>query len=119
MENSKQVAAEVVLATFSTQLRSEQTLDQQRSAAVTSLYYMPYMTIPNLLKGYAAYNDVVRQVGEETGATVIGGENAIPADTRNFVDSVHFTTLGSRVMSERVALGLLQSEDLRRFLSED
>src|SRR5262249_44809014 len=71
VENSKRVAPFVVVVTFSTQLRADQTPEQQTHAAVTSLYYMPYMSISDLLEGYASYNEVVRQVAQETGSLVI------------------------------------------------
>jgi len=113
VEMSKHVAPLVVLVTFSTRLRYNQIPEEQSRSAVTSLYYMPYMSISDLLQGYAGYNDVVRQVAGETGSLLIGEENSIPPDGQHFADSVHFTDQGSHIMSERVANALLQSTALQ------
>lgn len=117
VEASKRVAPLVVLVTFSTQLRNEQTPEQQTRAAATSLYYMPYMSINGLIEAYAGYNEVVRQVAQETGSLMISDENSIPGDPQHFVDSIHFTDEGSRVMSQRVAHALLESAALQEIFS--
>jgi lysophospholipase L1-like esterase len=117
VQASKRVASLVVLVTFSTQLRSDQTTGQQTRAAATSLYYMPYMSINGLIEAYASYNQVVRQVAEETGSLIITDENSIPGDAQHFVDSIHFTDKGSRFMSERVAHALLESAALQEIFS--
>jgi lysophospholipase L1-like esterase len=114
---SQRVARIVVLITFSTQLRNDQTAEQQNRAAVTSLYYMPYMSIDGLLEGYASYNDAVRQVAQEAGALLIADENSIPGDGLHFADSVHFTDEGSRLMAQRVAHALLDSSAIQKLVS--
>lgn len=109
---SFEIADLVAIATFSTQLRPSQSLKRQREAAVTSLYYMPYMTPQTLIEAFAAYNDVMENVAGETGAVAILGEHSIPGDTTHFVDSVHLTDAGSRLMAQRVAGGLINSGKL-------
>lgn len=114
--SSLQVADVVVVVTFSVQLRREQTLEQQAEAAVTSLYYMPYMSLEGLLDGFASYNDAIRNVAAETGAILIGDENSIPGDSVNFVDSVHFTDIGSAHMAERVSSALTDAPEFQRLI---
>ncbi|OLE60560.1 MAG: hypothetical protein AUI36_12235 [Cyanobacteria bacterium 13_1_40CM_2_61_4] len=117
VEASQRVARLVVLVTFSTQLRNDQTAEQQTRAALTSLYYMPYMSINDLVQAYDTYNEVVRQVAQETGSMLIGNENSIPGNASHFVDSVHFTDKGSYVMAQRVAHALLESNVLEEIFS--
>jgi lysophospholipase L1-like esterase len=93
---------QVAVTTFSTQLRSEQTTEEKKRAAVSALVYMPNMGLNDLLFGYARYNDIIRTVARERGALLIEGENDIPGDPIHFVDTVHFTDAGSRKMAERV-----------------
>ena len=100
---AKKVAGTVVLVTFSVRLRAEQSAEQKRESAVSSLFYMPYFTPDSLIQHYAAYNDVIREVARAQGGILIGGENDIPGDGIHFVDTVHFTDAGNRRMSERVA----------------
>jgi lysophospholipase L1-like esterase len=114
---SQRVANLVVLATLSTQLRSDQTAEQQGRAAVTNLYYMPYMSIKGLIEGYASYNEVVRLVAHETGALLVPGESSIPGDREHFADSVHFTAKGSRAMADRVTHVLLESDAIGEMAS--
>jgi lysophospholipase L1-like esterase len=96
----------VAIATFSHRIRHEQSDEEKILASSTSLYYMPYMSVEGLLRGFDEYNRVIRTVAERTGSILIGGENRIPGDGEHFVDSVHFTVEGSRKMSERVTTAL-------------
>jgi len=100
------VASRVAIATFSTRLRPEQTPEQQSQAAVSAFVYMPFMSLDGLLRGYARYNEIIRQVAAGEGALLIGEENSIPGDAAHFVDTVHFTDEGSRLMAERVTRAL-------------
>jgi len=96
----------VAVATFSTRLRPEQSTDLMKKSAVSALVYMPFMSLDGLLIGYGRYNDVIREVARNQQALLIGGENEIPGDAAHFVDSVHFSDAGSRLMAERVVKAL-------------
>jgi hypothetical protein len=110
------VADTVVLVTFATRMRREQSRDELRKAAITSLYYMPYMTPNQLLSAFEAYNSVIRRVAVASGAFLIDESVSMSADEANFVDSIHFTDRGSHSMAERVFRGLLSSGALTRHL---
>jgi lysophospholipase L1-like esterase len=116
MRKAKTVAATVVVVTFTTRMRPGQSDDELRNAAITSLYYMPYMTPAQLLSAFEAYNSVIRAVTETSGAFLIDDDATIPANEANFVDSIHFTDRGSRAMAKRVYNGLLKSGALARHL---
>jgi lysophospholipase L1-like esterase len=109
---ARQRAKVVAVATFSAQLRADQTADQQLQAAASALYYMPFMTPKGLLGGYARYNDIIREVARVTGAVLIEGEHDIPGDARHFADSVHFTDAGSRAMATRISRALAANRDV-------
>lgn len=109
IQASKKVSPVVVVATFSTKFRREQSKQEQLQAANTALYYMPYMSVNGLLDAFEQYNTVIRDVAQETGALLIGGEDAIPGDDLHFNDSVHFKDKGSKAMAHRVATGLINS----------
>lgn len=109
---SQQVAPVVAIATFSVHYRRDQTPQQQATAASTSLYYMPYMTISDLLDSFDEYNEAIRAVSRRHGILLIEGESVIPGDPVHFNDSVHFTDAGSRKMAERIAQGLLDSPSI-------
>ncbi len=104
---AKRHANHVVLVTFSIRLRGNQTVNEQKNAAVTSLYYMPYMSLYGLITAFEAYNKVIVEVSQAERVALISGENVIPGDSTHFVDSAHFTDEGSRVMAERVYNGLI------------
>lgn len=106
---SEQAAKIVVTVTFSPRLRPQQPPEQRRQAAVTSLFYMPYMTIDDVLTGFAQYNQVIREVAGKYQTLLVGDEDAIPADAQHYVDSVHFTDAGSIAMAHRVARVLIAS----------
>ena len=109
VEASAKIANIVVTVTFAPRLRAEQSPEQRKEAAVTSLYYMPYMTIDDLVTAFAHYNRVIREVAGTRQTLLVGAEDAIPADSEHYTDSVHFTDAGSVAMAHRVADALISS----------
>jgi len=97
----------VAVATFSTQLRRDQSPERKLEAAASALYYMPFMTPDGLLTAYERYNDVIREVARSTGALLIEREGDIGGDPEHFADTVHFTDAGSAAMARRVSAALL------------
>jgi lysophospholipase L1-like esterase len=116
LEASRESASLAAVITFSTRLRRDQDPADQVAAAVTSLYYMPYMSIDGLLEGFEAYNQTIREVAAETGALLIEAERAIPGDAVHFNDSVHFTDRGNTAMARRVADALADSSAFVRLV---
>ena len=113
---AQQNAKLVALATFSIQLRRDQSPEQKMRAAESAFFYMPFATTQLLIDGYERYNQIVREVAKETGAMLIEGENEIPGDPAHFADSVHFTDAGSRAMAQRISRALISSPMLKRLL---
>jgi lysophospholipase L1-like esterase len=114
VEASKQVASLVVTVTFSPRVRAGQSPAELRTAAFSSLYYMPYLTPEAILEGFQSYNQVMRSVAAGEDTLLIGDEDSIPADAIHYRDSAHFTDAGSMAMANRVADSLLRSP---RFLT--
>jgi lysophospholipase L1-like esterase len=112
LSEAKATGALVAVATFSTRLRQEQSIEQQKKAAVSAFVYMPFMTLDGLLNGYARYNALIVEVARAEGALLIGGENSIPGDPVHFRDTVHFTDQGSRAMARRVVDALIADEQI-------
>jgi lysophospholipase L1-like esterase len=109
VQASKQVADLVVTVTFAPRLRTDQSPNELRAAAITSLYYMPYMTPGAILEGFRHYNETIRSVAVEENTLLVGNEDSIPADAMHYTDSAHFTDAGSMLMAKRVADALLSS----------
>jgi lysophospholipase L1-like esterase len=110
---SEKIAQIVVTATFAPRLREDQSPEERRKAAVTSLYYMPYMTIADLITAFAHYNQVIREVAQSRQTLLVGDEDMIPADAHHYVDSVHFTDAGSASMAKRVVRALISSPSVQ------
>jgi lysophospholipase L1-like esterase len=115
---SQKVAKIVVTVTFSPRLRPGESPEERRQAAVTALYYMPYMTLANLITGYAHYNQVIREVSKSYGTLLVGDEDSIPPDANHYTDSVHFTDAGSVAMADRVAQVLLASPAVQALVAK-
>ncbi len=109
---SEKPAKIVVTVTFEPRLRSYQSPEERRKAAVTSLYYMPYMTIDDLLTGFAHYNQLIRQAAISYGTLLVGDEDSVAPDAQHYTDSVHFTDAGSIAMARRVSAALISSAAL-------
>jgi lysophospholipase L1-like esterase len=114
VDDARATAPIVALATISQKVRPGQSPEEQLRNANTHLYYMPYLGVDGILRGFDEYNRVIRQVARETGALLIEDENAIPGDDRHFNDSVHFKDAGSVLMAQRVAGALLSSGTLEK-----
>jgi lysophospholipase L1-like esterase len=102
-------ASQVALVTFSIHMREGMDPDQQKAAMMSARYYMPYLSSDNLLAGFKRYNNIIREVANQTGAILIDNENSIPGNPIHFVDSVHFTDKGSQLQAKRVVAGLMAS----------
>jgi len=109
IDAARKVAPVVSVATFAQRTRREQTPEEQIEASSSSLYYMPYLDVEGILKGFEEYNRVIREVAQAAGAVLVEGESAIPGDAAHFNDSVHLTDLGLGLQAERVSKALLES----------
>jgi len=110
---SAKVAKVVVPVTFAPRLRAEQSPEERKEAAVTDLYYTPYMTIDGLITTYTHYNQVIREVAEAQHTLLVGHEKSIPADDKHYTDSVHYTDAGSVSMAQRIIEVLISSAEVQ------
>jgi lysophospholipase L1-like esterase len=109
VRHAQKVAKKVVLITFSTRIRAQQSEQEKKESSVTSLYYMPYIQPNGFARYFAAYNETIRKISRQTGAQLVGDENSIPGTKKYFKDSVHFTDTGSRLMAKRIANALVNT----------
>jgi len=100
------VADGVVLMSPANKLDGGQTPEEQLAAANTALYYMPFMSVPGLVEGQAAYRQAIAEVATATGAAHVAAAESVPKDDAHYVDSAHFTVAGSEAMGEAVAAEL-------------
>jgi len=114
---AQQHAKLIALATFSIQLRREQSPEQQMHASASAFFYTPFATTRLLTEGFGRYNQIIREVAKETGALLIEGENEIPGDSVHFADTVHFTDAGSEAMAHRISGALVSSSTLHKILA--
>ncbi len=106
VQTVKASGAKVALVSFVTRLRRDQTPEEKKAAAVSALYYMPYMTPDGLIDGFEAYNRTIRKVAKEEGATFVDAAMAVPGDAARFADSVHFKDQGAAAIARVVSAGL-------------
>lgn len=114
VEAIKQSGAQPILLTYDSQLRATQDRNQQRKAAQTLLFYMPYLAIPGILSVQAAYNDALTAVAVDTGSPLIDWRDIVPGDSDHFVDSVHFTNAGSRLMAAHVVAKMIEKPRIQQ-----
>lgn len=119
VESARSRAKLVVMMTFATQVRREQSPEQRLAACNTSLYYMPYMSPELLLDGFDEYNRVVRAVAADAGALLVETAGAVPGDRVHFADSVHLTDEGCRLFAETVAAALAADPRFRALAGAD
>lgn len=118
VEASKQISDTVFLVTLAPRLRRSQSVEQQKQAAVTALFYVPYMSLNNLVEAYESYNETIRKAASESGVELIEEEESIPSAAEYYADSVHFTDKGSRLMAQRVARALTASKKMSEIVGK-
>jgi len=106
-QESKRTAKLVVLATFSPRLRQSLSPEERIKAAITAAYYMPHISITNMIKGYEQYNTVIRKVARKNKVVLVDVADKIPPDGTHYNDSVHFREAGSREMAKYVISKIL------------
>lgn len=113
LDASADAAEFVVLPTFSTRIRPEQSREERMASAASALYYMPYLDVDQILAGYDEVNATLRALGAaRPEVLLVEGEDGIPADDLHFADTVHFRDAGARKQADRVIEALLGSEQL-------
>jgi acyl-CoA synthetase (AMP-forming)/AMP-acid ligase II/lysophospholipase L1-like esterase len=90
---------------------------QQLRAAVTHVYYMPYMSIRGLLDVREEYDRVVQTVAQRSGCVLIDTSDAVPRDGRHYVDSNHFSDAGSARLASAVSDALVKAAAFRDLLA--
>ena len=105
--------APMALITLGGQLRQEQSEKRQAEAAGTNLFYLPYITIQDLISVRQAYNEEIRRIASKNGVLVIGGGDEIPGDRMHYSDAMHFTPRGSEAMARRVISRLLSDKEVQ------
>lgn len=116
---AKNVAKMVVVPTFSSRIREEQSNEEKLEAAAPILFYMPFMTPDGLIQSYSRFNEIIRQVVREQNVLLVEGENNIPGDANHFKDTVHFSDKGSILMAERVSQALLSTPQFNRLILDE
>lgn len=90
----------VFVAEIGSQLRSGQEPETQIRTGNTSLFYMPYVALGDIIAAREAYNEVIGELNTYNGVNVLHSSMAPPADRNHYIDTMHFTTLGSAIMAE-------------------
>lgn len=108
----------VVLLAFPIKTRVEQSPEVRASNLAQSYTFMPYLTPDDTLAWYAAYNDAIRRVAQDSGALLVATEVAIPGDEQHFWDSVHLTDAGCAVLAARVTDALEAWPGFQQLLAE-
>jgi len=98
----------LVLSTFLVKYRRDQPRPVQIANADISFFYMPWMTIDDLMESMDVYNDAIVEYAHARGVPVAEDRTSIPGDSHHFADAVHLADAGSALMAER----------FRRFLYE-
>ena len=102
------------LCTFPTCYRP--TLEQSRADQVPDIetwYELCPMTYPNLMKGLVRYNAAVREVAQETEATLIEIKETYPMDVKLYASPLHHSDPGEELVAKYVADALEQSGALK------
>ena len=113
VDRALEISSYVVIPTFATQLRENQTPEQKIIAAQTLFHSLPYMELKDIVTVIQSYNDVIRELGERENVIVIETESEIAGTQEMFFDSVHFTDEGSKRLGRHIAKHVSDSNILK------
>ncbi|MEX2285788.1 MAG: SGNH/GDSL hydrolase family protein [Planctomycetaceae bacterium] len=91
----------LVLSTFLTKCRRDQPRSVQLANADVAFFYMPWMTIDDLLDALDNYNEAIAQYATSHGLPVLEDRTSVPGDSEHYVDYVHMTDKGCAAMADR------------------
>ncbi len=107
-----------ILLSFGQKIRKNQSKAEQVSAISSSLFYMPYMTVADFLRTAEMYNNENIRASQQTDTIYISWhENVLGAD-QNFIDSRHFTVIGSEHVAKSIAEQTVSSKIFNQTLKE-
>src|SRR5205823_5143349 len=92
----------LLVSTFLVKYRRDQERPVQLANADVAFYYMPWMSIDDLLDGIDAYNGAIVKYAKDHDVPLAAETTSIPADGRHFVDCVHFADDGCAKMADRM-----------------
>jgi lysophospholipase L1-like esterase len=118
VQEARAVADVVVVATFATKRRHDQSDAEQLKNLTQAFTFTPYLTPAGILDGYAAYNAAIAGVAASTGAAFVGEHDTIPGTDEYFYDSVHFTEAGYEAMAQRFVRALKNDTQFQRLLGD-
>lgn len=96
--------------TFSKKFRRHQPVKQRLRNMNTAWFYMPWMAPDTFLDAFDLFNRKAFEFAQHYENVYVDTlHNTIPGDDQHFVDSVHFTDRGCRVMADRVVNALLRT----------
>ena len=114
----KDAGTAVVFITIASRIRQDLPETEQLAAARSQLYYIPYVTIPTLIKVRELYNETIIATAQKFDTLLVADADSIPPTNDYFIDSSHFTAKGSRRMSERVIEQLDKSQDFINLMAK-
>jgi len=91
----------LVLSTFVVKYRADQDRAVQIKNADVAFYYMPWMSIDDLLAGIDMYNKAIVDYARTHGVPVVEETTSIPADAKHFLDCIHLSDEGCARMADR------------------
>ena len=92
---------ELVLSPFLVKYRRNQDRDTRIANANVAFYYMPWMTIEQLLNAMDMYNGGIIDFARAHGIAIAADGESIPADAQHFADCMHLADEGCAKMADR------------------
>ena len=78
----------------------EQQTDFQKYNIPGLTHFTPGLTLPAIFDGFLRYNQVLHEVARERKTVWVDNANLIPHEDQYFVDRVHFSDQGAKLMAE-------------------
>lgn len=107
-----------VLLSLGQKIRKEHTIEEQAEAVNSALFFMPYMSINDFIRTAEIYNQENERISRETNTVYLSWHQDVPGTSRYFIDSIHFTSEGSKKVGSILAHQLSGNSKFREALIE-
>lgn len=99
----------LLLTTFPVKYRRHQEKETRLTNADVAFYYMPWMSMDDLLDAMDMYNQAILNVASARDVPVVDLRESVPADATHFVDCMHMTDRGCQIVARELAEAITHS----------
>jgi hypothetical protein len=111
LDSVEMLGGQPILVTFATMYAAENYQDMPYGIKTSFMRYGNQLSISGWMKTVREFNNVIREVGKSRDIPIVDIEPIMTGRAELFVDYVHFSELGHKVIAREIANKIIQMQD--------